>query len=76
MTDRSNLVEIAGPNKNIPVSFEKSSLFGNNRDLVSKFAYLGQKDCDNTTTDENSVVNCNCMLFSPLDSILILYIKS
>lgn len=57
MTDRSNLVEIASLNSNFPIPFEKSGLFNGDAALVSKFAFLDQVGCDNTT-DENANTNC------------------
>jgi hypothetical protein len=63
MTDRSNLVEIANLNSNFPIPFESSGLFNGDAELVSKFAYLGQTGCDNTTTDDNAITNCKCTHF-------------
>lgn len=67
MTDRSNLVQIAGLNNNIPIKYGKQGLFGDHLDIVSRFAYLGQAGCDNTTTDQNSVTNCNGMYYFSLE---------
>ena len=71
MTDRSNLVEIANPNTNFPIPFDRSGLFNGNAELVAKFAFLGQTGCDNTTTNDDSNSNCKGLFFYFLASFIV-----
>ena len=65
MTDRSNLVQIASLDDNIPVPITQHTLFtnGDGADMqtVGLLARLNQTNCDENSNNDQDIRNCKCM---------------